>query len=111
MRSNQAVGFSLVGQAHLGLIIFSALFAVSLAFSFDKEVIFYGLVFGTVTALLLLAYWLGKGGKFFILAVLSPLVCIVFTPLTSFLAIANLLGAFFVGLCLLLTLYKLKKGS
>jgi hypothetical protein len=111
MKTSQAVGFSLIGQAHLGLLVFAVILAVSLVLSTNLVVVTYGGVFGVITALLLLAYWLGKGGKFFILAVVCPLVCIVLTPLTSFYDIANLLGAFFVGVCFLLTVYKLKKES
>ena len=111
MRSNQAVGFSLISQAHLGLIGFSVFLAISMVVSFNIEVIVYGALFGSLTATLLLLYWLEKGGKFFVLAVICPLLCIIFTPLASFTAIANLLGAFFVGLCLLLMFYRIKKGS
>ena len=111
MRSNQTIGFSLIAQAHFGLVIFSILLAVSLLFSINTEAIVYGLGFGVLTGSVLLAYWHGKGGTYFVCAFLCPLICIIMTPLNSFMAIANLIGAFFVGLCLLLTMYKLKKGS
>ncbi|MCF6458235.1 hypothetical protein [Pseudoalteromonas sp. MMG024] len=111
MKTSQAVGFSLIGQAYIGLIVFAVVLAVSLIFSFNLTVVLYGAIFGAITAALLLCYWLGKGGSFFLLAVMCPLICIIVTPITSFLEIANVLGAFFVGLCLLLTGYRLKKGS
>ena len=111
MKTSQAVGFSLIGQAYIGLIVFALVLALSLFFSFNMTVVFYGAIFGAITALLLLCYWLGKGGSFFLLAVVCPLICIIFTPIMSFFDIANLLGAFFVGLCLMLTLYRIKKGS
>ena len=111
MKTSQAVGFSLIGQAHIGLMVFAVILAISLVLSLNLTVVTYGAVFGAVTALLLLAYWLGKGGKFFVLAVMCPLLCIIVTPITSFFEIANVLGAFFVGLCFILTIYRLKKGS
>lgn len=111
MKSHQSVGISLIGQAHIGLIIFMCALILSLMVSINISALIYGGIFGVITGALLLGYWLGKGGRFFLLAILSPLILIVVSPLASFADIANVLGAFFVGLCGLLCIYRLKKGS
>ena len=62
---------------------------------------------GVISAVLLLAYWLGKGGLFFILGVSLPLVLVLFTPLASITALLNLVSGFFFGFCAALFVYKL----
>jgi hypothetical protein len=111
LSQSQQVGFSLIAQAHIGLLIAASLLVLSLLFSFSLTTVIYGALFGVFSALLLMAYWLGKGGKFFILALFCPLMAIIFSPLNSFLDVANLICAYFVGLCLVLTAYKMIKGS
>ena len=111
LSKSQEVGFSLIARAHFGLVIASVLLAISLLFSYAVTIIINGLLFGVFSALFLLAYWLGKGGKFFIFALICPLIAIIYSPLFSFYDVANLIFSYFVGLSALLTVYKLKKGS
>jgi|GEM_PF-334438 len=114
--SEQAhVGLSLVNKAPLGFIV-SIIVAVIAGFSFaelEMSTLFYALAGGVACSLLLLGYWSGKGGVFFILGVLTPLALVVVSPLTTMAALLYLLSGFFAGFWLVLLGYKLatKKPS
>lgn len=106
--SNLQIGQSMAKQAPIALLInvliFAALFTTEVA---PITTVVTALVFGVLTSLLLLGYWHGKGGSFFIIALLMPLVLVVVSELTSFLALAWLINGFFSGAALLLLVYGL----
>ena len=108
MKDHPHVGLSLVSKAPMGMLI-TALVAVIANVLLELNIITlgYAVVGGVVSAVLLLAYWLGKGGLFFILGVSLPLVLVLFTPLASITALLNLVSGFFFGFCAALFVYKL----
>lgn len=108
MKDQPHVGLSLVSKASMGMLI-TALVAVIANVLLELNIITlgYAVVGGVVSAVLLLAYWLGKGGLFFILGVSLPLVLVLFTPLASITALLNLVSGFFFGFCAALFVYKL----
>ncbi|NOU52800.1 hypothetical protein HG263_20030 [Pseudoalteromonas sp. JBTF-M23] len=67
----------------------------------------YALLFGFASAATLLGYWHEKGGSFFILALLMPLLLIIISDLSSFIALAWLISGYFFGFALALAIYKL----
>ncbi len=102
------VGFNLVAKAPLGaLLTVLTLVALLATQYFYGEAVGYGLAAGVGCALLLLAYWLGKGGAYFILALAAPLLLVVLTPLPNFVALAELIVSYFLGASLLLSIYHL----
>ncbi|MBQ4798013.1 hypothetical protein J8L73_02470 [Pseudoalteromonas sp. MMG006] len=108
MSEQPHVGLSLVNKAPMGMLL-TALVAVIANFLLELNIITlgYAVAGGVVSAALLLAYWLGKGGLFFILGVSLPLVLVLFTPLASITALLNLVSGFFFGFCAALFIYKL----
>lgn len=102
------VGLSLVNKAPLGLVI-TALIAIIATFMFELELstLAYSVAGGLTCAIILLAYWLGKGGLFFIVGVSIPLLIVIVMPLTSMAALLYLISGFFFGFCLALIGYKL----
>ncbi|MDO6547624.1 hypothetical protein [Pseudoalteromonas carrageenovora] len=102
------VGLSLVNKAPMGMLL-TALVAVIANVLLELNIITlgYAVAGGVLSAALLLAYWLGKGGLFFILGVSLPLVLVLFTPLASITALLNLVSGFFFGFCAALFIYKL----
>ncbi|MDP2635557.1 MULTISPECIES: hypothetical protein [unclassified Pseudoalteromonas] len=108
MNNQPHVGLSLVNKAPLGLLITILIAVVAhLVFELDVMTLLYSLVGGLVCAIVLIAYWLGKGGAFFIVGVSIPLVLIVVTPLATMAALLYLVSGFFFGFCLSLLIYKL----
>lgn len=104
-------GFSLVAKAPWGALITALVLAAMLFFTpVHGEVILLSLTGGAVGAALLLAYWLGKGGMYFILAQLAPLALIVVAPLPDFIALAQLVNAYFLGASVLLTGYRVVRS-
>lgn len=108
MSEQPHVGLSLVNKAPMGMLI-TALIAVIANVLLELNIITlgYAVAGGVISAALLLAYWLGKGGLFFILGVSLPLVLVLFTPLASITALLNLVSGFFFGFCAALFVYKL----
>ncbi|MDO6464464.1 hypothetical protein [Pseudoalteromonas carrageenovora] len=108
MSEQPHVGLSLVNKAPMGMLL-TALVAVIANVLLELNIITlgYAVAGGVVSAALLLAYWLGKGGLFFILGVSLPLVLVLFTPLASITALLNLVSGFFFGFCAALFIYKL----
>tara|TARA_B110000211_G_scaffold222335_1_gene270914 strand:+ start:950 stop:1291 length:342 start_codon:yes stop_codon:yes gene_type:complete len=108
MSEQPHVGLSLVNKAPMGMLI-TALIAVIANVLLELNIITlgYAVAGGVISAALLLAYWLGKGGLFFILGVSLPLVLVLFTPLASITALLNLVSGFFFGFCAALFIYKL----
>lgn len=106
MRTNDQVGKSIISKAYIGLII-SLIIICILCFS-SKVFLFAiinGVIAGKLTSLFLLFYWRGKGGSFFIIALLSPLVAIIMTSLPNFISLFQLVSAYFIGASALLMLY------
>lgn len=108
MSEQPHVGLSLVNKAPMGMLL-TALVAVIANVLLELNIITlgYAVAGGVVSAALLLAYWLGKGGLFFILGVSLPLVLVLFAPLASITALLNLVSGFFFGFCAALFIYKL----
>ena len=112
MSEQPHVGLSLVNKAPLGfaLSVLVAVVAVVAGFAYTEltiNTLFYALAGGLVCSLLLLGYWSGKGGIFFILGVLTPLALVMVSPLTTMAALLYLLSGFFAGFWLVLFGYKL----
>jgi len=98
MSQQPHVGLSLINKAPTVLAnVFLTLNIITLG---------YAVLGGMVCAAILLAYWLGKGGVFFILGVSMPLLLVLFTPLATIAALLNLLSGFFFGFCAMLLIYK-----
>ncbi|MFC3033931.1 hypothetical protein ACFOEE_15535 [Pseudoalteromonas fenneropenaei] len=111
------VGFGLIRQAPQGVALMLVLMLIVIlidraALAQHYGVALQGLGFGGLAALTLLAYWRGKGGVFFILALLMPLIFVIFAHLPSFLALAYGVCGFFLGITLTLAGYgKLKSQA
>ncbi|WP_462175631.1 hypothetical protein [Pseudoalteromonas gelatinilytica] len=108
MSEQPHVGLSLVNKAPLGFLL-SVLVAVIAGFAYTEltiNTLFYALAGGLVCSLLLLGYWSGKGGIFFILGVLTPLALVMVSPLSTMAALLYLLSGFFCGFWLVLLGYK-----
>lgn len=107
MNKQPHVGLSLVHKAPMGMLI-TALVAIiaNVLLPLNTVTLGYAVVGGIVSSVLLLAYWLGKGGVFFILGVSLPLLLVLFTPLAGVTALLNLVSGFFFGFCAALAVYK-----
>ncbi|ASM50569.1 hypothetical protein PESP_a2625 [Pseudoalteromonas espejiana DSM 9414] len=112
MSQQPHVGLSLVSKAPMGMLI-TAVIAIVANVLLELNIITlgYAVTGGVVSAVLLLAYWLGKGGLFFILGVSIPLVLVLLTPLASIAALLNLVSGFFFGFCAALFVYKLLENK
>ena len=107
MSQQPHVGLSLVNKAPIGMLITFLIAALANVFlTLNIVTIGYAVLGGMVCAAILLAYWLGKGGVFFILGVSMPLLLVLFTPLATIAALLNLLSGFFFGFCAMLLIYK-----
>lgn len=102
------VGLSLVNKAPLGLIV-TAVIAIIATVMFELDIITlaYSIAGGLICAMILIAYWLGKGGLFFIAGVSIPLLMVIVIPLTTMAALLYLISGFFFGFCLVLLGYKI----
>jgi len=108
MNNQPHVGLSLVNKAPLGLLVTTLIALVAyLVFELDVMTLLYSLAGGLVCATILIAYWSGKGGAFFIIGVSIPLILIVLTPLATMAALLYLISGFFFGFCFSLLIYKL----
>jgi len=105
MSQQPHVGLSLINKAPTGILI-TLLIAVLANVFLTLITLCYAVLGGMVCAAILLAYWLGKGGVFFILGVSTPLLLVLFTPLTTIAALLNLLSGFFFGFFAMLLIYK-----
>jgi len=108
MRTSEQVGKSIISQAYIGLIISLIVICVM---CFSSEVFLFaiinGVIAGKLTSLFLLFYWRGKGGSFFVIALISPLIAIVMTSLPNFISLFQLVSAYFLGASALLMFYGL----
>ncbi|BBN82271.1 hypothetical protein PA25_22560 [Pseudoalteromonas sp. A25] len=109
MINKKEIGRSLADKSIWALLFNTLVFAV-LAVVDGAPVVsnmLYAVLFGLASAGTLLGYWHEKGAHFFILALLMPLLLIIVSELTSFIALAWLINGYFCGFALLLLLYKL----
>lgn len=111
---NHQAGLSLVARAPWALLVSVVVLLILLAIAYNQNALALArLVFpisaGVVCGLFMSAYWRGKGGVFFILGLLTPLVLIWFAELASFVALAQLIGGFFVGFFAQLSLFFMLK--
>ena len=107
MSQQPHVGLSLINKAPTGILITLLIAVLANVFlTLNIITLGYAVLGGMVCAAILLAYWLGKGGVFFILGVSMPLLLVLFTPLATIAALLNLLSGFFFGFCAMLLLYK-----
>ncbi|GAA77947.1 hypothetical protein WNY97_14485 [Pseudoalteromonas fuliginea] len=107
MTEQPHVGLSLVNKAPLGMLV-TAIVAVlaNALFSLNLITLGHAIAGGILCGALLLAYWLGKGGLFFVLGVSTPLILVLFTPIAKSAALLNLVSGFFFGFCLVLVIYR-----
>lgn len=108
MNQQPHVGLSLVNKAPLGLLV-TTVIAMAAGFLFEIELLtlLYAFIGGLACAAILIAYWLGKGGIFFIGGVSVPLLLVIMMPLATMAALLYLISGFFFGFCLALLGYKL----
>ncbi|GAA58941.1 hypothetical protein P20652_0800 [Pseudoalteromonas sp. BSi20652] len=108
MNKQPHVGLSLVNKAPMGMLITLIIAAIAnVLLELNIITLVYAIVGGVASSVLLLAYWLGKGGVFFILGVSVPLLLVLLTPLGAITALLNLTSGFFFGFCAALFIYKL----
>ncbi|MBH0055572.1 hypothetical protein I6F65_01220 [Pseudoalteromonas sp. SWXJZ94C] len=112
MSKQPHVGLSLVNKAPMGMLI-TVIIAVIANVLLELNIITlgYAIAGGVISAALLLSYWLGKGGLFFILGVSVPLLLVLLTPLVAITALLNLISGFFFGFCAALVIYKIMFGK
>ncbi|MCG7537407.1 hypothetical protein [Pseudoalteromonas sp. OOF1S-7] len=108
MQETRKIGESLANKAIWAVLSCCALFAI-LAVNGGLNIGNVALSAGAggLSAVLLLAYWHGKGGSFFIFGLGAPLLAIMFSELPDFLSLAWVINSFFSGFALILLLYKL----
>ncbi|MBE0369071.1 hypothetical protein [Pseudoalteromonas aurantia] len=106
MIDNLKIGASLAKQSPWALLLTGLIFLMLfLNQAMNINNVIYAVLLGQLTSVTLLAYWHGKGGIFFIMAVLAPLVLIIVTELPTFIALAWVINGFFFGMALLLFFY------
>ncbi|RJE75567.1 hypothetical protein BGP78_02265 [Pseudoalteromonas sp. MSK9-3] len=106
MINNVKIGASLAKQSPWGVLLTGVIFlGLALTDTLNVSNIVYAVVFGHLTSATLLAYWHGKGGIFFIAAVLMPLFLIVMTELPNFMSLAWVINGYFFGLAFSLLVY------
>lgn len=96
-------------KAPIGFVIASALLLISGIISFHPSILPLGLLSGLVCGALLLAYWLGKGGSFFVLALICPSIAFFYADMNAFNQMAQLVISFYWALSAILSIYKFKK--
>ncbi len=107
MSQQPHVGLSLINKAPIGILITLLIAVLANVFlTLNIITLGYAIFGGAACAAILLAYWIGKGGIFFILGVSMPLLLVLFTPLATIAALLNLLSGFFFGFCAILLIYK-----
>jgi len=108
MSKQPHVGLSLITKAPMGMLITAVIAVVAnILLELNIATLGYAVAGGVVSASLLLTYWLGKGGLFFILGVSLPLFLVLLTPLATISALLNLISGFFFGFFVALFIYKL----
>ncbi|MCQ8877180.1 hypothetical protein NQT69_03885 [Pseudoalteromonas shioyasakiensis] len=112
MNQQPHVGLSLVNKAPLGLLV-TTITALTAGFLFEIDLLtlLYAFIGGLACAVILIAYWLGKGGIYFIVGVSVPLLLVIMMPLATMAALLYLISGFFFGFSLALLGYKLINKS
>ncbi|WP_105200516.1 hypothetical protein [Pseudoalteromonas sp. T1lg76] len=106
------VGLSLVQKAPLATLVTLILLAVVVGvYGPMWSVLVIALIAGVGCGVLLLAYWLGKGGIYFILGLLVPLLAVIFAELPNFISLFQLILTFFCGFWSSLWALKLVNGT
>jgi hypothetical protein len=106
MINNAKVGASLAKQSPWGVLFTGIIFGVlALMDTLNISNILYAMLSGHLTGAALLAYWHGKGGMYFIAALLMPLVLIMVAELPYFMSLAWVINGFFFGLAFSLFIY------
>ncbi|ATC95362.1 hypothetical protein [Pseudoalteromonas tunicata] len=106
MKDSAQVGQSIIAKAHFGVVI--AVFFLVVSYFLTPlllDTLMQSTLAGLICALLLLGYWRGKGGLFFILALVCPLILIVMAHLPTFFALLQLISGYFLGLSALLSAF------
>ncbi|KZN46694.1 hypothetical protein [Pseudoalteromonas luteoviolacea] len=109
MKKNNAISLSLASKAPIAIVICCFGFVLlALSSAFHLTNLLLALSVGALSAVLLLAYWHGKGGHFFILGLAAPMLSILFSELPDFWALGWVINGFFCGFAILLWLFKVK---
>ncbi|CCQ09634.1 hypothetical protein PALB_4790 [Pseudoalteromonas luteoviolacea B = ATCC 29581] len=101
-------------KAPKACVLLALLFFGLIVISFnDWPVGLQGIGFGGLGAMLMLAYWHGKGGVFFIFSILMPLALMIVASIPSVAALGFSVVGFFLGFAVLLSAFGLmeKKSS
>ena len=105
MKDSAQVGQSIIAQAHFGcLLTLSLLGVILLTEGLTTALLLLSGAAGALCAAFLLLYWKGKGGIFFVLALICPLLLIIFAQLPTFLALAELVIGYFCALSVVLVI-------
>ncbi|KZN65186.1 hypothetical protein N473_01040 [Pseudoalteromonas luteoviolacea CPMOR-1] len=112
MQSNKQIGSSLARKAPMALFLCALIFILlTISSSINWANLILALSVGVLSAVLLLAYWHGKGGVYFILGLAAPMLSILFSVLPDFWALGWVINGFFCGFAILLWLFQLKNSQ
>ncbi|MDK1285705.1 hypothetical protein [Pseudoalteromonas umbrosa] len=112
MQNNTQIGMSLANKSPIAIMICAVIFLLLfLCSAINFANLFVALSVGTLSAVLLLAYWHGRGGIYFILGLAAPMLSILFSELPDFWALGWVINGFFCGFAILLWLFKLKNSQ
>ncbi|KZN48829.1 hypothetical protein [Pseudoalteromonas luteoviolacea] len=112
MQNNKQIGMSLASKAPMAVLICAIIFLLLfLGSAINLANLLLALSVGVLSAVLLLAYWHGRGGSYFILGLAAPMLSILFSELPDFWALAWVINGFFCGFAILLWLFKLKNSQ
>ncbi|TQF69995.1 hypothetical protein [Pseudoalteromonas luteoviolacea] len=109
MQEHNKISLSLASKAPvtiIGCCIGFIILALVSPFNASNVVLAIGV--GVLSASLLLAYWHGRGGSFFILGLAAPMLSILFSELPDFWSLGWVINGFFCGFAVLLWLFKVK---
>ncbi|WP_440055750.1 hypothetical protein ACSLBF_06280 [Pseudoalteromonas sp. T1lg65] len=106
------IGVSLAQKAPFGLI---AILALSIVLSVFEPISIENLglacVSGIASSVLLLLYWHGRGGVYFILGLLAPLLAVMYSELPTFVSLGWVISGFFLGFCIVLIVHQIYQKS
>ncbi len=106
------VAKGLMAKAYLGVIV--SLLGVGLSlwlFTLPWQGLVYPLIAGIVAGACLLAYWYGKGGIYFFITFLMPLLTVMLTPMPELGSLVALISGFFLGGSSVLAITNMRVGS
>ncbi|KJZ03409.1 hypothetical protein [Pseudoalteromonas piscicida] len=106
MTESKKIGQQLAQKAPYAVVFTAVVFIVLFM---SSEVVWLNQIFasasGIISIVFLLLYWHGKGGMYFILGLLAPMLAVIFSELPDFLALAWVINGFFNGAALALMAY------